>query len=162
MFLLYFVLWVIFNGQVTGEICVFGVAVAALLLAFSCKFLDYSMKKEIKFYGELSRLPRYGLVLVREVVRANLGTVRLILSQKEEIQPVLVSFHSALKGPVVRTLLANAITLTPGTITVSLENGEYTVHCLDEDFAEGMECSIFVELARELEQKQGTAASEIV
>lgn len=153
MFVLYFVLWVIFNGQITWEICIFGVIIAALMCAFTCKFMDYSVRKELWIYRKLGKLLRYAFVLVIEVVKANLGTVRLILSQKEEIQPVLVSFHSDLKNPLMQTLLANAITLTPGTITVALENGDYMVHCLDESLAEGMDESIFTELARELEQK---------
>ena len=153
MFLVYFILWVIFNGQITLEICIFGVLIAALLFAFTCKFMDYSVKKELQMFRKLGKLLQYAFTLVWEVIKANLGTVHLILTQKEEIDPVLVRFRSDLKGPVAQTLLANAITLTPGTITVSLENGEYTVHCLDESLAEGMDQSVFVKLAGEIEQK---------
>lgn len=153
MFVLYFILWVVFNGQVTMEICIFGVFVAALLFAFAYRYMDYGVKKELQVYRKLGKILRYIFTLVWEVVKANLGTVHLILTQKEEIQPVLVSFHSDLKSSVGRTLLANAITLTPGTITVTLENGDYTVHCLDESLAEGMDHSVFAELAREIEEK---------
>ncbi len=150
MFLVYFVLWVIFNGQITLEICIFGILIAALLFAFTCKFMDYSIKKELQVIRKLGKLLQYAFTLVWEVIKANLGTVHLILTQKEEIQPVLVSFHSDLSSPTAQALLANAITLTPGTITVTLENGEYTVHCLDESLAEGMDRSIFTELIRKL------------
>lgn len=153
MLVLYFILWIIFNGQITLEICIFGIFVAALLFAFACRFMDYSLKKELQVYRKLGKIIKYVFTLVKEVVKANLGTVHLILTQKEEIQPVLVSFHSDLKSPVGQTLLANAITLTPGTITVTLENGDYTVHCLDESLAEGMDQSVFARLAQEIEQK---------
>ncbi len=153
MLVLYFILWIIFNGQITLEICVFGILIAALLFAFACRFMDYNMEKELQVYQKLGKVLRYIFTLVWEVVKANLGTVHLILTQREEIQPVLVSFHSDLKSPMTQTLLANAITLTPGTITVTLENGDYTVHCLDESLAEGMDQSIFTKLAQELEQK---------
>lgn len=154
MFLLYFILWVVFNGQITLEICVFGIFVAALIFAFACRYMDYSMKKELLVYRKLGKILRYVFTLVWEVVKANLGTVHLILTQKEEIQPVLVSFHSDLRSSIGRTLLANAITLTPGTITVTLENGDYTVHCLDESLAEGMDQSVFATLAKEIEQQE--------
>lgn len=153
MLVLYFVLWVIFNGRITGEICVFGVIISVLLCAFACRFMDYSIKKELWLYRKLGKLLQYAVILVIEVVKANLGTVRLILTQKEEIEPVLAQFHTDLKSPLPQTLLANAITLTPGTITVLLENGDYTVHCLDESLAEGMDDSIFMKLARELERR---------
>lgn len=154
MFVLYFILWIIFNSNITLEICIFGILIAALLFAFACRYMDYSVKKELQVYRKLGKIVQYVFTLVLEVVKANLGTVHLILTQKEEIQPVLVSFHSDLKSPVGQTLLANAITLTPGTITVTLENGEYTVHCLDESLAEGMDQSVFTRLAQEIEQKE--------
>lgn len=154
MFIVYFVLWIIFTGNCTAEICVFGLLVAALLLAFTCRFMDYSIKKELRVYRKLGKLLQYAFVLVREVIKANLGVIRLILSQKEEIQPALVTFHSDLKSPVTQSLLANAITLTPGTITVLLENGDYTVHCLDEELAEGMDRSVFTELTADIEKRE--------
>lgn len=153
MFLVYFALWIIFNGNITPEICIFGILIAALLFAFTCKFMDYSIKKELWAYRKLGKLLQYVFVLVIEVIKANLGVIHLILTQKEEIQPALVSFHSDLKSPVTQTLLANAITLTPGTITVTLENGDYMVHCLDESLAEGMDRSVFAELAADIERK---------
>ena len=48
-------------------------------------------------------------------------------------------------------LLANSITLTPGTITVSVEGDHFFVHCLDRELAEGMEESVFVELLKQME-----------
>ena len=45
MFLAYFALWVILNGRWTLEIGAFGVVFAALLTAFCCKFMGYSMEK---------------------------------------------------------------------------------------------------------------------
>ena len=68
------------------------------------------------------------------------------------MQPVLVTFHTDLKTPVGRAFLANAITLTPGTITVTLEEDEYMVHCLDEDLTEGINDSAFQEYIRRLEE----------
>ena len=46
MYLLYFVLWIIFNGAVTTEICIFGLVIAGVIFAFTCRFMDYSVKKE--------------------------------------------------------------------------------------------------------------------
>lgn len=154
MLLIFFILWVIFCGQLTPEICIFGLIISLLLFAFTCKFMDYSIQKEWHNIRKFGILLRYIFVLIREVIKANLGTVHLILTQEEEIQPVLVSFHSDLKNPVTQTLLANAITLTPGTITVTLENGDYTVHCLDESLAEGLDQSVFTELVQDMEQKE--------
>ena len=81
--------------------------------------------------------------------------MQLILSPKMEVEPKLVRFRTDLKTDLARVILANSITLTPGTITVTLEGDEYLVHCLDKSMAEGMDDSIFVRLLHQLEEKEG-------
>ena len=79
--------------------------------------------------------------------------VKMIMSSKYEIEPVVVKFKTNLKTRPARILLANSITLTPGTITVSLSDDEYVVHCLDKSLAQGIDSSIFVELLEKMEEK---------
>lgn len=153
MFLLYFLFWVIFNGNITLEICIFGIVIAAVMFAFTCKFMDYSVELEKKNLKRVFLFLKYVAHLIIEVIKANWATIQLILSEKEEIEPVLVSFHSDLQTPVGKTLLANAITLTPGTITVSLEEDKYVVHCLDKDLSEGIDENMFEDIAKEIEKK---------
>ena len=98
------------------------------------------------------RIIRYVVVLVIEIVKANFAVVHLILSEEEEVEPALVTFQADLKAAAGRSALANAITLTPGTITVQLEDNVYTVHCLDESLAEGIDESIFAEMMKEIEK----------
>ncbi len=69
---------------------------------------------------------------------ANLNVCRLILSEKEEIDPAIVEVKSVMKTSTGRAFYANAITLTPGTITVTMEDDTYVVHCLDDTLAEGL------------------------
>lgn len=159
MYLIYFLLWIIFNGSFTLEICLFGLVIAGALLAFACRFVDYSLDKEWRFYKSIFLFLRYCCLLVKEIVKANMSAIRLILTQKEEIEPVLVSFRSDLKTHVGKAMLANAITLTPGTITVTLEESRYTVHCLDESMAEGMGDSEFVTYLHKLEEKAGVGGT---
>ena len=91
-------------------------------------------------------------VLVKEIIKANFAVIKMIMSSRYEIEPAVVKFKTDLKTTTARILLANSITLTPGTITVSLENDEYVVHCLDKSLAEGINSSIFVTLLRKLER----------
>lgn len=152
MYLLYFLLWIIFNGNFTLEICIFGILIAGAIFAFTCKFMDYSVEKEKQNYRKIFKFLRYSCVLIMEIVKANFAVIHMILSEKEEAEPALVSFHSDMKTSVGRAMLANAITLTPGTITVSLEESDYVVHCLDDEFAVGMADSVFVKLLSDIEQ----------
>lgn len=152
MYLLYFLLWIIFNGNITLEICLFGLAIAAAIFAFTCKFMDYSIEKEKHNLKKVFLFFRYVGVLVMEIVKANFAVIHMILSEEEETEPALVSFTSDMKTPSGKALLANAITLTPGTITVALEDSEYVVHCLDKELAAGMDNSVFVKLIEQLEE----------
>lgn len=152
MYLLYFLLWIIFNGNITLEICLFGLVIAAAIFAFTCKFMDYSIEKEKHNLKKVFLFFRYVGVLVMEIVKANFAVIHMILSEEEETEPALVSFTSDMKTPSGKALLANAITLTPGTITVALEDSEYVVHCLDKELAAGMDNSVFVKLIEQLEE----------
>lgn len=155
MLLLFFLAWIIFNGQITLEIILFGVVIALGMLAFLCKFMDYSIQKELRFYRLVPDFCRYVFLLVKEIIKANLTVCRMILTRRETVEPVIVHVHTNLKTETARVILANSITLTPGTITVSMTNDDLLVHCLDKSLAEGMEDSAFVKLLEAME-KEGT------
>lgn len=152
MYALYFLLWVIFNGQITMEICVFGIIIAAVIFAFTCKFMDYSIEKEKNNLKNLWRGFCYIICLILEIIKANLVVVKMILSEKEEIEPTIVEFDTDLETSTAKAFLANAITLTPGTITVTLEDSHYTVHCLDESLADGIDTLVFQDMLHDLEK----------
>ena len=151
MYLLYFVLWVAFAGAVTLEICIFGLVIAAAIFWFTCKFMDHSIEKELNYYKKSLKFIKYLFVLMNEIRKANVQTIQMILTKKE-VKPKLVNFTTDLQTEKGKVILANSITLTPGTITVSLEGSEYLVHCLDESMAPGMDKSVFVELISDLEK----------
>ena len=152
MLLLFFLAWVVFNGRLTLEIALFGIAVAGAVFAFVCRFMDYSLKQEFRFYRRMPAFVQYLYYLIREIILANLAVFRLILTRKEEMEPVIVHVRADLKSETARVILANSITLTPGTITVSLTDEKLLVHCLDKSLSEGMEDSVFVRLLQKMEE----------
>ena len=62
----------------------------------------------------------------------------------------MIEFHSGLKGQFSNVLLANSITLTPGTYTVLQEGDRFVVHCLRREFADDVDTSSFVRLLKKL------------
>lgn len=153
MAVLFFVLWLVFNGKVTAEIVLFGVAISAALYWFACRYMGYSPRKDLQALRLAFLALRYVFVLLVEIVKANAQVIRLIMTSKYEVEPALVSFHTDLKTSAAKVALANSITLTPGTITVSLEEDHYQVHCLDKDLAVGIDDSVFVHLLKKMEAK---------
>lgn len=154
MFFVIFAVWLILNGKITAEICFFGIGISAALLFFMCRFMEYSLKKELLLFYLTPLLVRYFWVLVKEIVKANICVLRIILSPELQPEPAFVYFTTRLRSGMAKLLLANSITLTPGTITISVENDRFCVHCLDKELAEGMEESVFVDLLEEMEAKE--------
>ena len=82
------------------------------------------------FFRRLARAISYAGWLLYSIVKANLQVVYLVLHPKIPIRPRLLTFKVRMQSQWGRALLANSITLTPGTITVDLQDGGYLVHAL--------------------------------
>ena len=86
-------------------------------------------------------------------MRANFAIIKLVLAPEIDVEPCLVRFQTPLKTQAARAALANSITLTPGTITVSLEGNELLVHALNREIAHGLEGSLFERLLSRMEAR---------
>ncbi|MCD7738448.1 MAG: Na+/H+ antiporter subunit E [Lachnospiraceae bacterium] len=155
MYILFFIMWILFNGSITLEIVAFGLVIAAVIYWFVCKFMDFSVRKDIMIIRQSFRMIEYLGVLAWEILKASVVLCGIILNLYQKPEPVLVTFHADLKTEMARAVLANSITLTPGTITVNLEENEFTVHCLDKSMARGLDSSVFVRLLEKMEKEAG-------
>jgi multicomponent Na+:H+ antiporter subunit E len=123
----------------TERLSVVNVA-AAIVIAFAVTaFKDQ--------HGNLSRYitPSLALkwiaylgILFFEVVKANFQVAMIALSKHMDVEPEIVPFESVLHDPWLLTILANSITLTPGTMTVTMKDNQLKVHCLNRRYAEGL------------------------
>ncbi len=80
--------------------------------------------------GLVFQLLRYMTWLVMNVMKANLEVAYMVLHPRLPIRPALITFRTELEHPVAQVLVANSITLTPGTVTINLKDGEYLIHAL--------------------------------
>lgn len=151
MYILFFLIWIIFNGQLTLEIAAFGVVIAGVMYWFICRFLGYHPANDVILYKRFFLALHYAFVLLAEILKANGAVFKMIYSEKYCFEPAVVHFKTTLHSTFARVLLANSITLTPGTITVSLREDEYVVHCLDKELAQGIDSSVFVRLLERME-----------
>lgn len=152
MYLIFFLIWIIFNGKFTWEIAAFGAVFAGVMYWFLCRFLDYSIRRDLALCRKGLAVLSYIVVLFKEIIKANMVVVRMICSSRYVLEPAIVCFQTDLKSNFARVLLADSITLTPGTITVFTSGGMFVVHCLDKSLAEGIDRSVFVELLRKMER----------
>lgn len=151
MYVIFFLIWIIFNGQFTLEIAAFGLVIAGVMYWFICKFMNYKPRNDLIMCKRFFLMLHYICVLIKEILKANVTVFQMIYSAKYHFEPAVIHFTTTLNSTFARVLLANSITLTPGTITVSLIGNEYVVHCLDKDLAQGIDSSIFVKLLERIE-----------
>lgn len=95
--------------------------------------LGYHPRNERRVLGRLGRYLQYGATLVWEIVKANVQTMKVILSPKAAYRPAVVRLQVPLEEASSRVLLSNSITLTPGTVTIRQQEEEFLVLCLDKD-----------------------------
>jgi multicomponent Na+:H+ antiporter subunit E len=90
-------------------------------------------------WRNLLRFLSYLVYLFYEIIIAGLDVARRVLRRKLLIQPYLVTLDTPLRDEVHLVINANSITLTPGTITVDVEQGtsgsRFLVHCISEEAA---------------------------
>ncbi len=152
MGVLFFLFWIILNGRVTMEIVIFGIVISLFLYVFSWKFIGYKPRHELLFIKNLPLVIAYMFVLIKEVVVATVKMAGLIFNMRDIPEPVIVHFPAPVKSNFFQVVLANSISLTPGTITVMVREGEFQVHCYDKSMAKGIDDSVFVHLLKRMEE----------
>jgi multicomponent Na+:H+ antiporter subunit E len=125
--------WLLWSGFFKPLILMFGVLSCAVVLItahrmhyFETEFFDLRFS---------ARLLRFWAWLGREIVKSSLEVTRVVLNPKLPISPTVVEFDSRCEHPVDRATLGNSITLTPGTLTLSIDERRFTVHSLTENGA---------------------------
>ena len=151
MFVILLALWLVFAGSVTLTNLLLGALVAGLITLFCTKFMGYSTKRFYRGFSKADEIAVYLAYLLKEIVRENFDVLRFIY-RKGQPKPTLVRFNGGVQHEPLRVLVANSITLTPGTYTVKLEGDEYAVHALDEYFQVDIEYSAFFRMARKVEE----------
>lgn len=151
MYLLLFALWLLLNGKITVETVLFGIGITGLLALLCYALFGYTPRKELRLCRKFPLFLAYLAVLAWEILKANVTVFKIILCKRRRIEPALVTVRTEFQTEFARYMLANSITLTPGTITVETAGNDLTVHCLDAKMIQGAETGIFVRLLKKME-----------
>jgi multicomponent Na+:H+ antiporter subunit E len=129
--------WVVLSGRFQTKYLLIG-AICALVVTFLTQDLVHPKNLQKTKSDDASRsfllsawrYCCYSLWLMWSVVQSNLEVAYLVLHPKMPIRPGLLRFTTKLRSQMGQIILANSITLTPGTITVDFHDGTYTIHAL--------------------------------
>lgn len=141
--------WLLWSG--VYQPLILGLGALSVLLALLLAGRTGFFRRGIFSLHLLPRLPRFWAWLFVEIVRSNLAVLRIVLSRRPRVSPKVVTLHTH-AGPIAQMLLANAITLTPGTLTMDVHEGRLRIHCLTGDAGCSLEAG---EMARRVEQVTG-------
>jgi multicomponent Na+:H+ antiporter subunit E len=127
--------WIVLSGSFDPLHLGAGVICAALVasLTYEMEFVDRAKSALGGFHlapVPWHRLALYSVWLLREIAVANWQVMKIVMSPRLPIDPAIVRFRTGLTTDLGRTVLANSITLTPGTITVQVSDDEFLVHAL--------------------------------
>ncbi len=131
--------WVLLSGRFDPFHLTLGVISAALVSWSSADLLFRDSRRRGRL-AEAGRFLLYIPWIIKEIGKSTLDVTILALHPRmaEKIGPHLVRFRTSLKSNVAKVTLANSITLTPGTITVRIEDDVFLVHALTPKLSAGM------------------------
>ncbi len=129
LFVTLMLFWLMLSGKLDTDVLIVG-AVASLIIA-----LLY--RDGLSFFTEFRFTPqaivagfRYYGYFLQELFKSNLKMAAIVLSPSLPITPGIVKVRTRLKSRMGRLMLANSITLTPGTLTVEMAGEWLYIHCV--------------------------------
>lgn len=161
--------WLALSGAWDLQHLLLGAAVVAGALALRWRVAPHPRRQQVSEEGQRRpgalraavHIAGYLAYLLQEVIKANIQVAMVVLNPRLPVSPAFVSYHPGLKSDWGRVLLANSITLTPGTLTVELENGILLVHALTTDAARALPGWAAERRMREIETVFGGAATGV-
>ena len=122
-------LWLLLSGHYTPLLLFLGVVSILLVAIVSLRMELIEYDKPDVFRQTLRSIP-YGFWLLLEIFKSNIDVCKRILNPALPISPRLIRVKSSQIADLPRTVYANSITLTPGTISIDVEADEIEVHAL--------------------------------
>jgi multicomponent Na+:H+ antiporter subunit E len=130
LFVLLFLIWLMLTGSTDPVNLVVGLVLAAI---FAIIFGKNSM-----VFGKLRFTPKmfyysflYLIVFLWELIKSNVRVALMVISPSLPINPGIIKVKTKLKSPMGRMILANSITLTPGTLTIDIKEDTFYIHWID-------------------------------
>ncbi len=138
-----FLFWLILSGRMELRYILIGFFTAVAVAVATKPIMVFTPEETGYRWLSLWDLPWLRIAvyfpwLLGQIVVANIQMALIILHPKLPIDPHLVEFQKHIPHPVGRFVLANSITLTPGTITLDQEADRYQIHLVQTSFLDGV------------------------
>ena len=143
LFVLLFAFWMALVGTLKTKFVVYGIITAAVTVWLCYPLLlvpnKDGSKKYFVFGVPIFKFIAYAGWLMWQLLLANIDVLKATTSQNLDIDPKVVRFYFKVDNPMAYVVLANSITLTPGTVTLNVtDDGLFEIHALTVGAAEGV------------------------
>ncbi|GMU49853.1 MAG: hypothetical protein AMXMBFR31_20790 [Candidatus Desulfobacillus denitrificans] len=152
VFLVLYAFWLLLSGLFTPFLLAAGAGCALAVLAFARR-MDVIDREGHPIHLGWRALFSYWPWLIKEIAKSSWDVSRRILDPRLPISPTLARFRPSQKSELGLVIHANSITLTPGTVAVEVEAGEFLVHALTREGAAGLAGSEMDRRVAALEQE---------
>ena len=132
LFTTLFVIWLLLTESIAAQPVVVGILFAGLVTVLFSQNLSYLSGYRLT-PASIAATIAFLFYFLLALVKANISMAILVLSPGLPVKPAIVRIKTRLKNPVARLLLANSITLTPGTLTVEMEGPWLYIHWVVAD-----------------------------
>lgn len=132
-----FIFWLILSGDDHPFAMALGLIVSVSIVWINHKLIFDDHGRPLSF-KKIWHLLVFVFVLIKEIWIANIDVAKLVLSRELKIEPSFFVLKHRLHSNNLKVLYANAITLTPGTLTVDLDEETFLVHALTKKAGEGL------------------------
>lgn len=156
LFVTLLLFWVLLNGSLSTDVLWVGVVAAAVITVFFREHMGWFSELRLT-PGALATTVAYIFFYMKELAKSNINVASIVLSPDLPVNPGIVTVRTKLKTAMGRMLLANSITLTPGTLSVDLEGDLLHIHwvTVDSPDIEGATQAIVAGFERYLEVMYG-------
>ncbi|MBN2618622.1 MAG: Na+/H+ antiporter subunit E [Spirochaetales bacterium] len=122
-----YVFWIFLTASLNIQELILGFALSLITSWVSLKISPQNPGERLTLKNWLLYIP----TLFIEIVKANISIAKLVLSPKININPGIVKVPTNLTSARKKWFLAEAITLTPGTVTLDIMDDYLLVHWID-------------------------------
>ena len=137
-FIILFLNWIIWSGMFDAFHLSLGIISCAIVTYTTHDILFTRERFSYKQIIEVWRFIKYIPWLLWQIILSNIHVAGLVLSPKMPIEPHMIRVKVRLKKDISIVTYANSITLTPGTITADIADGEFYIHCISKKVADDL------------------------
>lgn len=143
LFVIYVLFWLVLAENFNIESLAIGVLICLGVFIFNKDLLTKHKKSKYLLMANVKYAVLYIWILIKEIFKSNFHVAKIVLSPKLNISPTIVTITTNLKSDFDKTILANSITLTPGTLTLDMTEDKLIIHCLEKESIKDLQNSSF-------------------